>query len=189
MKTMQFYEKTRGRVETILGLLVFFVFSTGPLYAQQSPLSSPLNSKEPIQISADRLDADNRSRTFVFKGNVKVVQGTTTITSDQLKVWYQGDADPGTDPSDGNTRIRDIEASGNVIILFDGRTAKADKALYSTDQETLTLLGKTASIIDGKNTIKGTKITLYRAKDRITVEGSKKERVEAVFFPNDTDTD
>lgn len=189
MKTIQSYEKSRGRVVTILGLLLFLVFAAGPVEAQQTPLSSPLNSKEKIQISADRLDADNRSRTFVFKGSVKVVQGTTTITSDQLKVWYQGDANQGADASTGNTRIRDIEASGNVTILFDGRTAKSDKALYSTSQETLTLLGQTASIIDGKNTIKGTKITLYRAKDRITVEGSKKERVEAVFFPSDTDAD
>lgn len=176
-------------MRAMMGVLLVALLAAGPLYAQQSPLSSPLNSKEQIQISADRLDADNRNQTFVFKGNVKVVQGKTIITSETLKVWYKGDADQEADASTGNTRIRDIEASGNVVILFDGRTAKSDRALYSADQETLTLLGETASIIDGKNTIKGAKITLYRARDRITVEGNKRERVEAVFFPNATDAD
>ena len=170
----------------MLGLLILWA---GLLHAQQSPLSSPLNSKEQIKISADALDADNRNRTFVFTGNVKVVQGATVITSDRLKVWYHADGESQNAAAESGSRIKDIEASGNVVILFDGRTAKSDKAIYSADNETLTLLGDTASVIDGKNTIRGAKITLYRAKDRITVEGSKKGRVEAVFFPNSNDTD
>ena len=173
---------------TGIGILLF-ALGVGNLYAQQSPLSSPLNNKEQIQISADTLNVDNRNRTFVFKGNVKVVQGTTVITSEQFKVWYKADGEEQAATQGGNSRIRDIEASGNVVILFDGRTAKSDKALYSADNETLTLLGDNATVVDGKNAISGSKITLYRAKDRITVEGSSKGRVEAVFFPSDKDSD
>jgi lipopolysaccharide export system protein LptA len=174
---------------TGIGLIFLFVLGAGSLQAQQSPLSSPLNNKEKIKISADTLDADNRNRTFVFKGNVKVVQGTTVITSENLKVWYNSNDGEQATTKDGNSRIQDIEASGNVVILFDGRTAKSDTARYSTENETLTLLGDNATILDGKNTIKGSKITLYRAKDRITVEGSRKGRVEAVFFPDDKGSD
>jgi lipopolysaccharide export system protein LptA len=170
----------------LLGLLILWA---GVLRAQQSPLSSPLNSKEQIKISADALDADNRNRTFVFTGNVKVVQGSTVITSDRLKVWYRADGESQNSAAGGGSQIKDIEASGNVVILFDGRTAKSEKAVYSADDETLTLIGESASIVDGKNTIRGSRITLYRAKDRITVEGSKKGRVEAVFFPSSNDTD
>jgi len=167
-----------------MGLLLLFALGVDNLGAQQSPLSSPLNNKEQIQISADTLDVDNRKQTFVFSGNVKVTQGTTVITSDKFKVWYKSDSGEQAATQEGNSRIRDIEASGNVVILFDGRTAKSDKALYSADNETLTLSGDNATIVDGKNTIRGSKITLYRAKDRITVEGSSKGRVEAVFFPD-----
>jgi lipopolysaccharide export system protein LptA len=166
-----------------IGLILLFALGAGQIQAQQSPLSSPLNNKEEIKISADTLDADNRNRTFVFGGNVKVVQGTTVITSEKLKVWYKSDGEQGA-TKEGNSRIQDIEASGNVVILFDGRTAKSDTARYSTENETLTLLGDNATILDGKNAISGSKITLYRAKDRITVEGSSKGRVEAVFFPD-----
>jgi len=76
-----------------------------------------------------------------------------------------------------------------VVILFDGRTATSDIARYSADNETLTLTGDNATVVDGKNTIRGAKITLYRAKDRITVESSPKGRVEAVFFPKSKDAD
>lgn len=173
-----------------IGLVLLFALGAGNLQAQQSPLSSPLNNKEPIQIAADELEADNRNRTFEFRGKVKVVQGTTTITSDKLKVWYNEDSNEQTAAKDGsNSRIQDIEASGNVVILFDGRTAKSDTARYSAEDETLTLLGDNASIVDGKNTIRGSRITLYRARDRITVEGSDKGRVEALFFPSSKDSD
>lgn len=187
-KTHPYFRSNRPILAGI-GLIFLFVLGGGNLQAQQSPLSSPLNNKEEIKISADTLDVDNRNRTFVFSGNVKVVQGTTVITSEKLKVWYKSnDGEQGVTKG-GNSRIQDIEANGNVVILFDGRTAKSDTARYSTENETLTLLGDNATILDGKNTIKGSKITLYRAKDRITVEGSGKGRVEAVFFPNDKGSD
>ena len=169
-------------------MLMLALVMAAPLLAQQSPLSSPLNNKEQIEITADGLDVDNRNRTFVFKGNVKVVQGQTVITSQLLKVWYNDSNEEASSTPDDNSRIRNIEASGNVVILFDGRTAKADKAVYSTAQETLTLIGGNPTVVDGKNSIRGTKITLYRAKDRITVEGSSKGRVEAVFFPGGEDS-
>ena len=184
METNPHCYRSDRRVRTgLLGLTLTLMLTAAPLQAQQSPLSSPLNNKEQIEITADSLDVDNRNRTFVFKGNVKVVQGQTEITSRQLKVWYNENSESGAKSPGGNSRIRDIEATGNVVILFDGRTAKADKAVYSTADETLTLLGENPTIVDGKNSIRGTKITLYRAKDRIKVEGSSKGRVEAVFFP------
>ncbi|MGD9330336.1 MAG: lipopolysaccharide transport periplasmic protein LptA, partial [Desulfobacterales bacterium] len=169
------------------GLLLVLAAAGGGLRAQENPLTSPLNSETPINIAADRLDVDNRNRTFVFKGNVKVVQGTTVITSEQLKILYSTDGSPTSPAANAGGRIRDIEASGNVVILFDGRTAKSDRALYSAEQDTLTLLGDKATVIDGPNTIRGSKITLYRAKGRITVEGSRdgqgKGRVEVLVFP------
>lgn len=169
------------------GMLLIVILAATVARGQPGPLATPLDSKTPIQITADSLEADNRNRTFLFKGNVKVVQGTTEMTSEQLKVWYRND-DPSQEPSqDGPARIRDIEASGNVVILFDGRTAKSDQARYSADEGTLTLLGENATIIDGKNTILGSKITLYRNEDRITVEGNRTGRVEAVIFPGSTD--
>jgi lipopolysaccharide export system protein LptA len=169
-------------------VMLLLTLATVDLAAQQSPLSAPLNSQAPIQITADAMEADNRNQTFLFRGHVKVVQEQTVITADQLKVWYRSEGEGTADGADGSTsRIREIEAQGNVVILFDGRTAKSDKAIYATEAQTLTLVGNKATIVDGPNTISGTKITLYRAQDRIKVEGGGDKRVEAVFFPNQSD--
>ena len=166
-----------------MGIFLTLLLTVANVSAQQTPLATPLNSGEPIQITSDTLEANNRDRTFLFTGHVKVVQGTTEMTSDRLKVWYESDKSASAETTGGASRIRDIEADGNVVIVFDGRTARSDKARYSAATETLTLLGDNATIVDGKNTIRGAKITLYRTEDRITVEGSSKGRVEAVIFP------
>lgn len=170
-----------------IGLIFVLVLAAEGLQAQQSPLATPLTSDEPIQITSDTLEADNRNQTFLFKGNVKVIQGSTEITSERLKVWYTSE-DGDQKSAEKASNIRDIQAEGNVVILFDGRTAKCEKALYSAEKETLTLTGENATIIDKKNTIRGSKITLYRTQDRITVEGDRKGRVEAVIFPGNNDS-
>jgi len=185
--THRFFRHARVGRWILLGGLLLVMLLTEALHAQENPLATPLNSKEPIQITSDTLEANNRDLTFLFKGNVKVIQGTTEITSERLKVWYKNEGGAqGTSPG-GASRIRDIEAEGNVVILFDGRTAKSETARYSADKGTLTLLGENATIIDGKNTIRGSKITLYRNQDRITVEGDRPGRVEAVIFPGSDD--
>jgi lipopolysaccharide export system protein LptA len=172
-----------ARYALLPGALLLVMLLTSASQAQEGPLTTPLNNKEPIKITSDTLEADNHNQTLLFKGNVKVIQGSTEITSERLKVWYKSDGGGQGASPDGTSRIRDIEAEGHVVILFDGKTAKSERALYSADKGTLTLLGENATIIDGQNTIRGSKITLYRTQDRITVEGDRPGRVEVDIFP------
>jgi lipopolysaccharide export system protein LptA len=156
-------------------------------WAQEGRLTNPLNNTEKIHITADTLEADNKEHSFVFRGEVKVVQGETVVTSDALYIRYRPQEDSQTaEEADDRNRIERIEATGNVVILFDGRTAKSAKAVYDGDQETLQLIGEKSTVIDGPNTISGSKITLYRTEDRIKVESSpenRKDRVTAIIFP------
>ena len=163
------------------------------LWAQDSPLATPLNSTEKIRITADTLEADNRHHSFVFRGKVKVVQGQTEVTSDALLIRYRPEKEEQeTDKVSPSGRIETIEATGNVIILFDGRTAKSDKAVYDGNLETLELIGEKSTVIDGPNTISGSRITLYRNEDRIKVESSpddRQDRVTAIIFPDKMESD
>jgi lipopolysaccharide export system protein LptA len=172
----------------IIVIMMGIGYTAMPLAAQQGPLSSPLNSKEKIKITSDTLEANNKNRSFLFKGRVKVVQGETVIDSDELFIRYWADKEASQLPTPtGNNRIERIEARGNVVILFDGRTAKSDKAVYLGDEEILQLIGENSTVIDGPNKITGSKITLYRTEDRIKVEGSPtnpKQRVTAIIFPD-----
>ncbi|MBI5895341.1 MAG: hypothetical protein HZB24_04795, partial [Desulfobacterales bacterium] len=84
-------------------------------------------SGAPINISADRLVSDTTQRTAEFIGNVKVVQGTTTITADQLKLAYKGD-NPNPAPAQASAdSIDTIEATGHVRIALDNRVAVGEK--------------------------------------------------------------
>ena len=89
--TTHHFFKPGGHVRHALPgvLLLAMLLFTGVLQAQEKPLTTPLDSQDPIKITSDTLEADNRNQTLFFKGNVKVVQGSTVITSERLKVWYK----------------------------------------------------------------------------------------------------
>src|ERR1700760_5103762 len=56
------------------------------------------NRDQPIQIEAARLEVRDKKQQATFMGNVKVVQGDTTMTSKTLDVFYES-KDQGTTPA------------------------------------------------------------------------------------------
>ena len=183
-----------ARRRFVIAVLLLWLATAASAAAQERrPLATPLNTTEKINITADTLEANNKEGRFIFKGNVKVVQGETVVTSDTLSIHYSDQQAAGQDettPEGGS--IEKIEAAGNVVILFDGRTAKTDRAIYRSDQEILQLIGEKSTVIDGPNRIVGSKITLYRNEDRIKVESSRNnpaDRVTATIFPSGPETE
>src|SRR5438270_9134074 len=90
------------------------------------------NRDQPIQIEAARLEVRDKKQQATFMGNVKVVQGDTTMTSKTLDVFYES-KDQGTTPAPagktagknapmqqatagptGSSSIKRLEAKGNV---------------------------------------------------------------------------
>jgi lipopolysaccharide export system protein LptA len=184
------YLRSAGRPAWLCPLALLAWLAATPLQAQDRPLQTPLSSGDKIKITADDLEANLAERRFVFRGRVKVVQEATTVDSDVLIVHLRPDtATPPSNPATNDDRIEKIEAAGNVVIRFDGRTAKSEKAIYLADPGTLQLIGENATIIDGPSTIVGSKITLYRNEDRIKVESSPKNRVTATIFPEESQND
>lgn len=134
-----------------------------------------------IHITADRLVAEGNSNNAEFIGNVKAVQETTVITSDKLKIFYKKVSSGAKDNSKGEESIKEIIASGNVKILFDDKIAETEQAVYTAENRVLVLNGPDSRITSGKNTISGSKITLFRDDGRVKVEGGANKRVEAFF--------
>lgn len=151
--------------------------------AAEAPRQPDLISKEPIRITADSLTADTANRTAEFSGHVEAVQGATVIRSDRLIIRYRaGRAAEGSSAAPEGA-IERIEAIGSVVIEMGNRVARSQRAVYEADDGTLVLTGPDTNVREGGNTIQGSRITLYRAEDRIKVEGEGQRRVEAVFFP------
>ncbi len=152
-------------------------------YAGDTPLTSGDNSKtEKIHITSDRLIADNDALNVEFTGNVIATKGDEVVTADSLKIFYKKDLDEDKKIAAGEEAIKRIIAKGNVIIRFDDKVAVTEQAEYNAETGVLVLTGPNSKVTTGNNFVCGDKITLYRADDRMTVEGNSEKRVEAVFY-------
>jgi len=119
-------------------------------------------SGEPIVITSNRMEAEKLGDKVTFLGNVTLKKEGMTLTSDSMVVFYDT----------GTKDIREIEASGNVVVHKDGRVALSSNASYFSREEKIVLTGD-ARIIENENQIGGEKITLFMRDDRSIVEGGK----------------
>ena len=147
------------------------------------------DGKEPIQIVADELISYNEDKYAEFIGNVKVTQGNFTITSDKLRIYYQGELLNNEKQGGDEELLKKIVATGNVKIFSEQYNAEAEKAEYDTAAMTVILSGENTQVISGKNSITGSKITLNRKSSQVKVEGSGTKRIRAEFYTKDNATD
>ena len=201
-----------GAVAIVIG-----VFAASPVHAQTMSNSFgglSKNSGEPINIESDVLVVHDAQKYATFKGNVKAVQGTTTLRSRELDVHYVGSSsdnltkgpdttgatpatatkpgDPkpagGADASNG-TQISKIEARGEVVITSDqDQTTTSDWALYDVPAQLVTVGGNVV-LMQGKNVLKGDRlvIDLKTGESRFENPGDTGTggRIRALFMPKD----
>jgi lipopolysaccharide export system protein LptA len=159
------------------------------------------NSGEPIDIESDVLVVHDAKKYATFKGNVKAVQGSTTLRARELDVHYVGSGGDqitgggATQPAgvglgeESGTQISQIEARGNVIINSDkDQTTTSDWALYDVPTQLVTVGGNVV-LMQGKNMLKGDRLVIdlktgesrFENQDR-TVAGG---RIRALFVPKE----
>ncbi len=151
-------------------------------WAQEKPVPS-LGSNEKIQISSDSLTIEHESRYADLIGNVKVTQGDAEIKADSIRIYYKEGLKEEIKPAQGEDAIEKIVAKGNVKIRFENRVAVTEEAVYITKTKVLMLIGDNSKVTSGNDSISGARITVYRDSNRIMIESSKAQRVEAVFYP------
>jgi len=170
----------------ILGVMLALLAGGTPAAGQKAP--GQQQGEVPLHISAARLEADQDKNRIVFKGNVKAVYGDSTLYADELLVFYQPKkADP---PADrelsplaglGGESIDRIEARGKVRLVQGDRVATGAKAVYYRSKEEVVLLGN-PQVWRGENHLRGSKITFNLATQKVVVEGSSQQRVEAHLY-------
>jgi lipopolysaccharide export system protein LptA len=122
----------------------------------------PKERREPIVISASRLDADKLGDKVTFRGDVTLKKESMTLSSDSMIVYYDV----------RSKGIREIEALGNVVVRKDGRVALSKRASYYSREEKIVLTGD-ARIVENENQLGGDRITLFMRDDRSIVEGGR----------------
>jgi lipopolysaccharide export system protein LptA len=171
------------------------------------------NSDQPIDIESDVLVVHDAQKYATFKGNVKAVQGSTTLKAMELDVHYVGGgsdsltkgpettgATPAADTKNEGgggaglggqkgTQISKIEARGEVVITSDqDQTTTSDWALYDVPAQMVTVGGNVV-LMQGKNVLKGDRliIDLKTGESRFENKGTTTAggRIRALFMPED----
>src|SRR5262245_24529761 len=143
------------------------------------------NRKEPVTVTADKLEYDYKANVIVYRGDVIATQGETKLRSDTLTVTLaaadksDGAPDP---PGEGNKRLQEIVAVGNVRIDNGTRWATGGRAVFEQSNRTL-VLTETPVLHDGSNEVAGDRVIVYLDENRSIVEGGRK-RVKAVLYPS-----
>ena len=182
------------------GLIAVVVMTANEAAAQSSVKGVPnamqgfsQNRDQPIQIEAAALEMRDKKKEATFSGNVKVVQGDTTMTSKILVVYYESSnssdakskapaktemksATPG--PS-GASSIKRLEAKGNVVVTQKDQVVTGETAIFDTKTNLVTMLGGVV-LTQGKNVLRGDRLIVDMTTGVSRVE-SNNGRVQGLF--------
>ena len=146
------------------------------------------NRGQPVQIEATRLEVRDKDKVATFSGNVKVVQGDTTLRCKSLKVYYEqngqtAQANAGAAASTqnlkaatpgpgGSSQISRLEAAGGVTVTQKEQTATGDTALFDMKSNTVTLNGNVV-VSQGPNIMRGERLVVDMTTGVSKVEAGK----------------
>ena len=132
------------------------------------------NKKEPIYITSDWMEVDQKKNTITYKGRVVTIQAEMTMRSDRLTAVY--------DPE--MKQIRQIIAEGKVNAVQGNRMATGDRVIFDDKAKTVTLTGNPV-MRQGNSQVTGSRIIYYIEQDRAVAEGKDSVRVQVTIFPEE----
>ena len=133
-----------------------------------------LNKKDPIYITSDWMEVDQKKNTITYKGRVVTIQSEMTMRSEILTAVY--------DPE--MKQMKQIIAEGKVNATQGNRVATGDKAIFDEKAKTVTLSGNPV-MRQGNSQITGSRIIYYIEQDRAVAEGKDQVRVQVTIFPEE----
>jgi lipopolysaccharide export system protein LptA len=132
------------------------------------------NKKDPIYITSDWMEVDQKKSTITYKGRVIAVQADMTMRSETLTAYY--------DPE--MKQMKQIVAEGKVNATQGNRLATGEKAVFDDKAKTVTLTGNPV-MRQGNSQVSGTRVIYFIEQDRAVAEGDGKIRVQATIFPEE----
>lgn len=124
----------------------------------------------PVEITADRLEADQGAGIAIFTGNVVVGQGPLRLTAPRVEVFYATDGSgdmerahatggvtmtSGEDAAEGEEAVYTIAdgivvMTGDVLLTQTGRTLAGERFVARLDDGTGVMEGRVAVVIPGR---------------------------------------
>jgi lipopolysaccharide export system protein LptA len=122
------------------------------------------NSNAPVDISAERLEVQDRADRAIFVGNVHATQEDLTLDTQRLTVAYSG--------GQGNSgpQINRLDAAGGVVVRSPSETAKGEFGIYDLDRKLITLIGN-VRLDRGQNQVLGQRLVIDLDSGRAVIDG------------------
>ncbi len=131
-------------------------------------------SDQPLRITSQKLEADNKNMVITFTGKVVAKQGEMIIYADAAQVYY--------DKKEAGNEVREIVATGNVKIQQEDRLATGQKAVFTNADQKIVLTGQ-PKVWQGKDMVSGERIIVLLNEDKSFVESGPDQRVEVIMYP------
>ena len=132
--------------------------------AQEQPTSALKghNADAPVDVTADRIEVQDRSDRAIFAGNVHVKQAALTLDTARLTIAYSGGG--------GGVQIRRLDAAGGVVVRSPSETGRGDFGIYDLDRKLITIIGN-VQLTRGQNRVFGQRLLIDLNTGRAVIDG------------------
>jgi lipopolysaccharide transport protein LptA/LPS export ABC transporter protein LptC len=167
--TTRFYRSEDGPLQSVKEAMDAFGNGTAATAAvfQTDPTA-------PIDVEADRLDVDDRTKLAVFKGSVRATQADFVVRTAELRAFYNGQAGLAEQMNTASkskepAQLTRIEARGKVLVTSkNGQNATGDWANFNVKSNKVTL-GGDVLLTQGKNVVHGTLLVIDMATGQSSI--------------------
>ncbi|HEU5482830.1 MAG TPA: LptA/OstA family protein [Sphingomicrobium sp.] len=147
----------------LLASIVATLAGAAAIAHAQEPISALKghDSNAPVDVTADRIEVQDRADRAVFVGNVHVRQADLTLDTSRLTVAYS---------SAGGIQIQRLDASGGVVVRSPSETARGNFGVYDLNRKLITLVGD-VQLSRGDSRLYGARLVIDLASGRAVVDG------------------
>ena len=154
----------------LASILLLFIFVSGISAETRLLINNSLfENKSTVEASSDKLKIESNSGTATFSGDVEIKLSGLILKAHEVIINYNMD-------KNSTQEIKEVLAIKNVIFVSDTDVVKADSALYSLIDGTITLTGN-VSIAKGTSRFSGEALII----NLNTGEGTMSGRVTAIL--------
>ncbi len=158
-------------MRSLIVLLILLLGMAGSGFCAGGSLGQ-FDSEQPIQVSSDRLEADDALHEVRFMGNVVARQGELVIYAQQVSLAYEP----------GSRKVREVHARKDVRIVHGAIVATAGEAVFYNSEGRI-VLRDAPRVHQGEDFVEGDEITVLLNEDRSVVSSQQGSRVNAIFHP------
>ena len=144
-------------------IFLFAVLLSNMAFSQNAGFGSLASDRtEPIEFTSDRLIFNQGENLAELFDEVKIIQGKTVLSADYVKAIYSN-----------TNKLEKVFAERNIELKSEQDVARADTAVYSLTENSISLIGN-AQLIQGANNIMADKILINTETGLTKLLGSVK---------------